>query len=192
MTAFTSAHFCLNALVLLFTFQVSLFPLPEPYRHQKRRHFWGMCVGEVGRHLSSTQDMPFCSFILFLPVNTNAAESWSFFRCSSSTSHPWDVVGLSLSCSQGLRSGAVLLMLGSPADKWLASGCKCCDALICECALLPQEVSLVCVAGQHCSIGDPHPMGTLNNTCKLPTSNLWGLCMAATPWHTTGRILLKP
>lgn len=85
-------------------------------------------------------------FHLVSSCNTNAAESWSFFRCSSSTSHPWDVVGLSLSCSQGLRSGAVLLMLGSPADKGLASGCKCCDALICECALLPQEVSLVCVA----------------------------------------------
>lgn len=85
-------------------------------------------------------------FHLVSSCNTNAAESRSFFHCSSSTSHPCDVVGLSLSCSQGLRSGAVLLMLGSPADKGLASGCKCCDALICECALLPQEVSLVCVA----------------------------------------------
>lgn len=75
-------------------------------------------------------------FYSFPPVMSMLQCPEVLLHCSSSISHLLDVVLFSLSCSQGLKSRAVLLMLSSTADLGLALGCKCGNTRTCVGALL--------------------------------------------------------
>lgn len=194
MTVFTwvLAFFWNPSLFPLFT-QCSLFPLKKLYPCEKHRQFWGMCISEAGRQLPSALNVHICSFIFFLPVISVLQNPEAFFIVPhpSPTLRTW--WGFLYAAPKGLESRAVLLMPSSTADQGLASGHKCHNILICECALLTRAVQLTgLVPAAHSGVrGFGHSLASLTaQVTHIPMA--WESCVQALHQRSAGSLHSSP